>query len=344
MVRHYHSYGLLPEAMRSPSNYRLYTEGHVQYLRRIVALKQQGFQLEHIRKLLETEPEELATEKPLLQLQQQYRLVLQQMTRLRQTASALEGLLGRDRHCQTVQAEAIAQLRHLEVETADGLETIEKLWDSWDAAIDDHPESFTESLQQLLPDLSERSEIEVDLLSKLALASGDVSLVNFVQLGEGAIATARNTLQAGCQIIGDVPAVVSTLDQTRLAHLNCSVEALIEDPHITSAADAEASFWHHSRRPGQWQQLGCILVVGYAPSVLLSAIEAITQGELHPALIIGMPIGFSHAPAAKRRLRRSGVPYITVKGTLGGGLLTAVTLNALAASVIEKPECHCYLQ
>ena len=163
--------------MRSPSNYRLYTEGHVQYLRRIVALKQQGFQLEHIRKLLETEPEELATEKPLLQLQQQYRLVLQQMTRLRQTASALEGLLGRDRHCQTVQAEVIAQLRHLEVETADGLETIEKLWDSCDAAIDDHPESFTESLQQLLPDLSERSEIEVDLLSKLALASGDVSLV-----------------------------------------------------------------------------------------------------------------------------------------------------------------------
>ena len=163
--------------MRSPSNYRLYTEGHVQYLRRIVALKQQGFQLEHIRQLLETEPEELATEKPLLQLQQQYRLVLQQMTRLRQTASALEGLLGRDRHCQTVQAEVIAQLRHLEVETADGLETIEKLWDSCDAAIDDHPESFTESLQQLLPDLSERSEIEVDLLSKLALASGDVSLV-----------------------------------------------------------------------------------------------------------------------------------------------------------------------
>ena len=142
-----------------------------------MALKQQGFQLEHIRQLLETEPEELATEKPLLQLQQQYRLVLQQMTRLRQTASALEGLLGRDRHCQTVQAEVIAQLRHLEVETADGLETIEKLWDSWDAAIDDHPESFTESLQQLLPDLSERSEIEVDLLSKLALASGDVSLV-----------------------------------------------------------------------------------------------------------------------------------------------------------------------
>jgi precorrin-8X/cobalt-precorrin-8 methylmutase len=38
------------------------------------------------------------------------------------------------------------------------------------------------------------------------------------------------------------------------------------------------------------------------------------------------------------------VPYITVEGTLGGGLLAAVVLNRLAASLIEKPDCHCYLQ
>jgi len=45
-----------------------------------------------------------------------------------------------------------------------------------------------------------------------------------------------------------------------------------------------------------------------------------------------MPIGFSHAPAAKRRLMRSGIPYITIEGTLGGGLNAAVALNALADS------------
>jgi len=56
-----------------------------------------------------------------------------------------------------------------------------------------------------------------------------------------------------------------------------------------------------------------------------------------------MPIGFSHAPAAKRRLMRSGIPYITIEGTLGGGLNAAVALNALADS-LEKPDCHCFLQ
>lgn len=345
MVRHYHTSGLLPPATRSESNYRLYTDRDVQHLQRIVALKKQGFQLSHIRKLLETEARDSEVDSLRPMLQQQYQSVMQQLGRLRRTASALEGLLGRDRHCQTIQAQAIAQLRHLEVETSDGLDVLEKLWLAFDAATDNHPEAFTESLQQLLPDLSDRSEIEADLLSKLVLACGDVSLVNFVRLSKGVIAAARDSLKAGCQVVGDVPAVVGAIDQTRLAHLKCTLKTLIADPHITSAADAEASFWKHHQQQEQWQQLdpGCILVIGYAPSVLLSAIEAIANGKLQPALVIGMPIGFSHAPAAKRRLMRSSIPSITVEGTLGGGLLAAVALNALAESLIEKPDCHCYL-
>jgi precorrin-8X/cobalt-precorrin-8 methylmutase len=345
MVRHYHASGVLPPPVRSQSNYRLYTQNDVQRLRRIVALKQQGFQLSHIGKLLETDRDvpQADTLTPLLQ--QQYQSVMQKLGQLRRTASALEGLLGRDRYCQEIQAEAIAQLRHLEVETADQVDILETLWIALDAAIDDHPEAFSESLEQLLPDLSNRSEIEADLLSKLVLACGDVSLVQFVRIGRGAIAAARNSLKAGCQVVGDVPAVVGAIDQTRLLHLKCTVETMIKDPHITSAAEAEASFWQYHRQQDRWQELeaGCVLVIGYAPSILLSVIEAIEQGQLQPALVIGMPIGFSHAPAAKRRLMRCGIPSITIEGTFGGGLLAAVTLNALAESLIEKPDCHCYL-
>lgn len=342
MVRHYHASGLLPPAIRSHSNYRLYTHNDVQRLRRIMALKQQGFQLSHINKLLEAESPQSAPITPLLQ--QQYQSIMQQMGRLRRTSSALEGLLGRDLHCQDVQAEALSQLRHLEVAT-DRLDVLEKWLVALDAAADDHPEAFSESLQQLLPDLSDRSEIEVDLLSKLVLACGDVSLVSFVRISQGAIAAARNSLKAGVQIVCDVNSVLGAIDQTRLAHLNCRVTTLISDPHITSAAEAETCFWKHQQRQEQWQQLdtGCILVIGYAPSVLLSAIAAIEKGLLQPSLVIGMPIGFSHAPAAKRRLMQSGVPFITVEGTLGGGLLAAVALNALAESLIEKPNCHCHL-
>lgn len=346
MVRHYHTLGLLSPAQRSAGNYRLYTQQDVQQLRQIVALKQQGFQLSHIHQLLKRDPETDVNQTLMAQLQQQYRTVMQQLARLRQTASALEGLLGRDRHCQTIQAEAISQLRLLEVETQDGLGEFEKLWQSLDAQTDAHPEAFRESLTKLLPDLSNRSEIEVDLLSKLVLACGDVSLVHFVRLSQGAIAAARDALTAGYQIVGDVPAVVAALDQTRLAHLGCRIETLIDDPHVTSAVEAEQAFWNHQVWAEHLQQVSAqsVLVIGYAPSVLMAACAAIERGQIQPALVIGMLIGFSHAPAAKRRLIRSGTPYITIEGTIGGGLLAAVAMNALAESLLEKPNCHCYLK
>jgi precorrin-8X/cobalt-precorrin-8 methylmutase len=341
MVRHYHQLGLLPQPERSPGNYRLYTEKDVQRLQRIVTLKQQGFQLSHIHKLLEVEPESEQTAL-LAQLQQQYRSVIQQMTHLRQTASALEGLLGRDRQCQIVQAEAIAQLKHLEAKTQTELET---LWRGLDIAVDHHPESFEESLQRLLPDLSDRSEIEVDLLSKLVLACGDVSLVPFVKVSRGAIASARDAMKKGCTIVTDIPTVTAALDQTRLAHLNCFAKTLIDDPHINDVTQAERAFRHQANWQQRLEQIptGCILVIGYAPSVLLAVCEAIRNGTIAPALVIGMPIGFSHAPAAKRRLMQLEQPSITIEGTIGGGLLAAVTLNSLVASLIEKPDCHCYL-
>ncbi|MCY6489646.1 hypothetical protein [Leptolyngbya sp. GGD] len=40
------------------------------------------------------------------------------------------------------------------------------------------------------------------------------------------IAAARNALNAGCTIVGDIFPVVSVLDQTRIAPLNCLVAIL----------------------------------------------------------------------------------------------------------------------
>lgn len=345
MVRHYHQLELLPQPKRSSGNYRLYTDQDVKRLKRIVALKQQGFQLSHIRKLLEADDTE-TSQTLISQLQQQYSAVMQQITRLRQTAAALEGLLGRDRQCQAIQADAIAQLKLLDVETQANLDQLEQLWSGLDAAVNVHPEAFTESLQRLLPDLSNRSEIEVDLLSKLVLACGDVSLISFVKLSHGAIAASRTALKAGCQIVTDVATIAALFDQTRLAHLGCTVEAFIDNPHISSAPEAERAFWGEQALREKIEQIpaGCVVVVGYAPSILLAVCEAIEHQRIQPALVIGMPIGFSHAPAAKRQLARLEIPSITIAGTLGGGLLAATALNALVESLIEKPDCHCFLQ
>lgn len=345
MVRHYHQLGLLPQPQRSPSNYRLYTEKDIIRLQRIVALKQQGFHLNHIRQILDVEPEGENTATLMGQLQQQYRTVVQQISQLRQTAAALEGLLGRDYHCQMMQVQVLSQLKLLEVETQMGLSGLEKLWSGLDAQVDAHPEDFQESLSRILPEMGASLAIEKHLISQLVLACGDVSLVSFLRLGNGAIAAASSALKSACQVIVDIPSIAAALDETRLAHLGVKVEILIDEPHITTAAEAENEFWQHQKWREKLLQTtkDSIIVVGYAPSVLLAICEAIQDKKIEPALIIGMPIGFSHAPAAKRRLMQLSTPFITVEGTLGGGLLAACALNSLLETLIEKPHCHCHL-
>lgn len=179
----------------------------------------------------------------------------------------------------------------------------------------------------------------------MVLTCGDVSLVPFVRLGEGAIAASREALKAGCSIIADVSIVTAALDQPSLRHLGCEMITLIDDPHITTAPDAEEALWQQKT----WKErlshcsTGCILIIGYAPSILLAVCQAIQQQKIQPSLVIGMPIGFSYAPIAKRQLMQSGVPFMAIKGALDGGLLAATALNALAESLIAKPDCHCYL-
>ncbi len=351
MVRHYHQIGLLPQPQRSPSNYRLYTDADVKRLQRIVALKQQGFQLSHIKQVLDSAP--AMTETFLEPLRQHYQRVQGQLVRLRQTATALEGILGRDQACLTVQASALAQLRLLDAETQAAQDLTDDLWQHLDAAVPDHPENVQESLRQLLPNLSNRPEIEADLLAHLVLACGDVSLAAFVRLSQDAIKAARESLQRGCTIVADVPAVAAALDQARLQHLGCPWTVLCNDPHLDGVGDTEQAFWSTiTASEGRGNPAGDrfsalmdgnIWVVGYAPSVLLKLCEQIETTGRCPALVIGMPLGFSHAPAAKRRLMSLNIPFVTVAGSLGGGQLAAVALNRLAASLIEKPDCHCYL-
>ena len=77
MVRHYHQLGLLPQPKRSRGNYRLYDDADVKRLRRIVALKQQGFQLSHIQQLLATDGESSASSMAVMELLQQQYILFQ---------------------------------------------------------------------------------------------------------------------------------------------------------------------------------------------------------------------------------------------------------------------------
>jgi precorrin-8X/cobalt-precorrin-8 methylmutase len=77
---------------------------------------------------------------------------------------------------------------------------------------------------------------------------------------------------------------------------------------------------------------GAIVAIGNAPTALFHLLERLDAGAPKPAAILGIPVGFVGAAESKDALATNsrGVPFLIVRGRLGGSAMTAAAINALA--------------
>jgi precorrin-8X/cobalt-precorrin-8 methylmutase len=77
---------------------------------------------------------------------------------------------------------------------------------------------------------------------------------------------------------------------------------------------------------------GAIVAIGNAPTALFHLLEMLDKGAPKPAAILGIPVGFVGAAESKDALAADsrGVPYLIVRGRIGGSAMAAAAVNALA--------------
>jgi precorrin-8X/cobalt-precorrin-8 methylmutase len=77
---------------------------------------------------------------------------------------------------------------------------------------------------------------------------------------------------------------------------------------------------------------GAVVAIGNAPTALFHLLEMLDKGAPKPAAILGIPVGFVGAAESKDALAvdARGVPYLIVRGRLGGSAMAAAAVNALA--------------
>jgi precorrin-8X/cobalt-precorrin-8 methylmutase len=74
---------------------------------------------------------------------------------------------------------------------------------------------------------------------------------------------------------------------------------------------------------------GSIVVIGNAPSALLTLCELIESKKVLPRLVIGAAVGFVNAAESKERLREIDVPSISTAGTRGGTPIAVAAINEI---------------
>ena len=76
-----------------------------------------------------------------------------------------------------------------------------------------------------------------------------------------------------------------------------------------------------------------IYSVGNAPTALIELNELIKKGQMNPAFIIGVPVGFVNVEYSKELFRNSSIPHIINFGRKGGSNVAAAIINAIVLGI-----------
>ena len=141
-------------------------------------------------------------------------------------------------------------------------------------------------------------------------------------------------LKAGCDVVTDTQMARSGINKTVLEKLGGTVHCFMSDPEVAAEAKsrgitrAVVSMEHAARLTKP-----LIFAIGNAPTALMRLRELIDAGEVAPALVIGVPVGFVNVVESKERIfelcTRLGVPCIAAMGRKGGSSIAAAVCNAL---------------
>jgi precorrin-8X/cobalt-precorrin-8 methylmutase len=181
-------------------------------------------------------------------------------------------------------------------------------------------------------DLSRFSPEEADIAVRMIHAAGQVEIARSIAFGPGLVTAARAVLKCGAAILCDAEMVVHGITRARLSAKN-EVICTLHDPRVpqlaakllTTRSAAALELWR-----GKLE--GAVVAIGNAPTALYRLLEMLDEGAPKPAAILGIPVGFVGAAESKEALAANsrGVPYLIVRGRMGGSAITAAAVNALA--------------
>ena len=206
----------------------------------------------------------------------------------------------------------------------------------------DHP-IFHESICYIQARLDDTGfdEIQQQVLERLIHTSGDFGIQSLLKFSNDACEAGLLALRAGAPIITDTYMASAAITPMAKRTLNTSVNCALD--WVTNESDCEGL-----TRTAIGMKKACIelsnkfskekspiIVIGSAPTALITVLDLIAGNCCVPNLIIGMPVGFIGVLESKRDLSNANVNHIMVEGNRGGAALAAASINALLRACIK---------
>ena len=181
-------------------------------------------------------------------------------------------------------------------------------------------------------DLARFSPEESDIVVRMIHACGCVDVAAAIAFGAGLVGAARTALANGAPILCDSEMVAHGVTRARLPARN-DVICTLRDQRVPALAE-KLGTTRSAAALDLWSDrlAGAVVAIGNAPTALFRLLEMLDAGAPKPAAILGIPVGFVGAVESKDALAENsrGVPFLTVRGRMGGSAMAAAAVNALA--------------
>ena len=156
--------------------------------------------------------------------------------------------------------------------------------------------------------------------------TADFDYARSLRFTPGAVEAGVDALRAGTALVTDTNMALSGVNRGACERLGVERFCYMADPQVAERARAENTTRAAEHPAG-------IFAVGNAPTALLRLAEWMEAGKMHPALVIGAPVGFVNVVESKEQIwsvcQDMGVPAIVAMGRKGGSTVAAAVCNAL---------------
>ena len=161
--------------------------------------------------------------------------------------------------------------------------------------------------------------------------SADFEYAQTMIFSDQALVQAVAAIKSGVGIVTDTNMALSGISKARLAPFRCNLSCYVADADVADRARLdEITRSIAAMRKAVMDPNNRIFVIGNAPTALFELLRLIRRGEVNPALVIGLPVGFVGAEESKRALAaENSVPFITNMGRKGGSNVAAAIINSL---------------
>jgi precorrin-8X/cobalt-precorrin-8 methylmutase len=166
---------------------------------------------------------------------------------------------------------------------------------------------------------------------RCSIAVGDFGMADLMRFQRDPVPAALTALGQGAQIITDIRMVqVGIQKKGHASEVLCALDfgaGIAQERGITRSSAGFLAL--------REKLAGSIVMIGNAPSALISLCGMVKEG-IHPAVIIGTPVGFVNAAESKELLRTMDVPSISTEGTRGGTPVAVAAMNECITIFIER--------